>query len=271
MPHRKYFFKYLKVLIVVLTIFVAVKALEALKEYSYIGLGTPATNTITVSGKGEILAEPNIADFTFTVSEDGTTAEEAQNKATTKNNAALDAVKAAGVADTDIKTLSYDLSPKYQYSGTACPLVVPNQTNGTYIPPCPPGKQVIVGYTVTQSVEVKVRQIDNASPLLTKIAAIGVSYISGISFVVDNQDALQEQAREKAIADAKDKATVLAKSLGVHLSRIVNFSDNQGPIYYANAYGTDSAQATPASAPTPELPPGQNTITSNVSITYEIN
>lgn len=266
--YRKMFWSYTRIFIIVLTIFVGIKAIEGLKEYSYIGNGVIATNTITVSGKGEIMAKPDIANFSFSVVEDGKTAKEAQDKATTKSNSALNAIKVAGVEDKDVKTLSYDLSPKYEWRQTACPQSMP--ASGV-VYPCPGGKQTIIGYTVSQTIEVKVRKIDDASALLTKITAVGVSNISGINFVVDDQDALAEQAKEKAIALAKDKAKILAEQLGVRLGRIINFSDqNSGPIYYAKAYGVDSLGMGGETAPAPQLPAGENKITSNVSITYEI-
>lgn len=258
-------FKYVKVLVIVLIAFVAVKAIGGLKEFSYIGRGTPAVNVLTVSGKGEVMAKPDIAQFTFTISEEAKTAKEAQDKASVKNNTAIDAVKSAGVDDKDIKTLSYDLSPKYEWQQTACP----QSSTGAYIP-CSGGKSIIVGYTVTQTIEVKVRKIDDASALLTKITSAGASNISGINFVVDDQDKLTAQAKEKAIADAQAKAEALAKQLGVSLARIVSFSDDQGgPIYYAKSYATADAMGV-MSAPAPQLPTGENKITSNVSITYEI-
>ena len=265
---KRNFFKYGKILVIILIAFIAAETVNALKENSYIGRGTPAVNVITVSGKGEIMAKPDIADFTFTISQDGKTAEQAQNAATLKSNAALAAVKAAGVEDKDVKTLSYDLSPKYEYQNTVCP----QDSSPKGIVYCPPGRSTIVGYTVTQNIEVKVRKIDDASPLLTKITAAGASNISGISFVVDDQDALMEQAKGLAIADAKAKAQALAKQLGVSIARVVSFSDEQGgPIYYAKAYATDSMAGGAPSVPTPQLPSGENKITSNVMITYEIH
>ncbi len=260
--HKHHLFKFLKVLIIVLTVFVGLKALNTIKEYGYIGRGVVATNVITVSGKGEILATPNIADFSFSVSQDAKTAQDAQDTVSTKSSAILAAVKSAGVDDKDVKTLSYDLSPKYEYSSVAC---VPGML-------CPQGKQIIVGYTVTETVEVKVRKIDDASALIAKITTLGASNISDVSFTVDNQDSLTDQARAQAITDAQTKAKTLAHELGVHLGDVVNFSDNSGgPIYYAKAMSADNLSGGALEAPVPNIPSGQNTITSNVSITYEIN
>ena len=86
---------------------------------------------------------------------------------------------------------------------------------------------------------------------------------------VDDQDALNAQARDKAISNAKAKADVLAKSLGVSIVRVVGFSENgSGPVYYAKTMS--AGMAMDAVAPAPEIATGQNKITSNVSITYEI-
>ena len=263
-----------KVFLIVLSIFVGLKAIGALKEYKYIGRGNNApVNTITVQGTGEVIATPDTADFSYTISEDAATAAAAQDKAATKANAVLAAVKAAGVDAADIKTTSYNLSPKYEYTQTGAQSNVMIACPYNYGTPCPPtGRQTITGYTVSESVDVKVRKIDDAGALIAKITALSVSSVSGVNFVVDKPEAIQDQAKAKAIADAQAKAKVLAKELGVSLSRIANFSDSSGPIYYGKSYAMDSTAssgATPAPV-TPDLSIGQNTVTSNVSITYEI-
>ena len=98
----------------------------------------------------------------------------------------------------------------------------------------------------------------------------GVSNLSGPNFTIDNQDSLQMQARKKAIDDAKTKAQSLARDLGVSLGKISSFSDSNGgyPMMYA-AKDSMSAGVAPTTAPA-VIPKGQNTISSDVTITYEI-
>lgn len=93
--------------------------------------------------------------------------------------------------------------------------------------------------------------------------------MSGLSFTVSDQNALQEQAQQKAIAEAQGKAQALAKSLGVQLVGIVGFSENnnQGGIY-PMAYAASSNGA--VAAPAPSIQAGQSTIKDDVTITYEI-
>ena len=135
---------------------------------------------------------------------------------------------------------------------------------------CRPGSQTLRGYQVTQTLEVKVRDTNKAGELLSGVGSKGASQVSSLSFTTDNPDAIQAEARTKAIADAKSKADELAKELGVSIVRVVGFNENGNyPIYYAKTMSAGMGAADSA-APAPELPVGQNKITSNVSVTYEI-
>jgi uncharacterized protein YggE len=102
------------------------------------------------------------------------------------------------------------------------------------------------------------------------LGTLGVSDLNGPNFSIDNEDALKAQARKEAIDDAQTKAKALAKDLGVSLGRIANFSESGNyptPMYYAKDARVSSAglEAAPA-----QIPKGENTITSDVTITYEI-
>ena len=246
--------------LVLLAVFLGAKVLNTIKEYSYIGRGTYAANVITVSGTGEVFTIPDTGSFYFSVTEEGKTVGDAQTKASTKINAIIDAVKAMGLAEKDIKTTGYNSYPKYDY--------VLNQicANGY----CPPSKQVLIGYEVSQTISVKVRKTADAGAVLTKVGSLGATNISGLDFVVDDMDAVNAQARDKAIVDAKDKAKILSKSLGIKLVKIVNFyevSNNPGPIYYgmeSKGMGGDTAPVLP------QVPAGENKTVSNVTITYEV-
>jgi uncharacterized protein YggE len=248
--------------LVLLAIFLAAESVNVFKANSYIGRGVYAVNTISVSGKAEVFAVPDIGSFSFSVTEEGKTMREAQEKESKKMNAILDAVKAMKVAEKDVKTTGYNSYPKYEYSQTACV-----QTYPSY---CPPGKQVLTGYEVSQTISVKIRKTDEAGAVLTKVGDLGADNISGLEFVVDDMDKVQAEARDKAIKDAKDKADVLAESLGVKLVKIVSFNENGYQPYYAmDAYAGKAVMS--ESAPVaPQTPVGENTITSNVSITYEV-
>ena len=251
-----------------LGIFLIIAAIGEIKGLQYIGSGVPATNTISVSGEGDVFAVPDTAEFTFSVDVTAADVAAAQASATTKANAVIDYLKAQGIADADIQTTDYSINPQYSYQQAACPNVP--VSNGTAVSTiyCPPGKQTLTGYEVMQTVSVKVHDTSKAGTLLSGVGSKGATNISGLSLTVSNQDALQIQARGKAITDAKAKAEVLAKSLGVTLVRIVGYSDNSGPVYYPKAMALDSTAG--ASAPAPESPTGQHKLTDDVTVTYEI-
>jgi hypothetical protein len=199
---------------------------------------------------------------------------DAQAKATDKVNAALAVVRAAGVADKDIQTQYYSINPHYEYQNAVCPTYASAGSVGSMMPTpvyCPPGKQTLTGYDVSQSVSVKLRDLSKAGALLTSLGSAGVENLNGPSFDVDNPDMVQSQARAAAITDAQSKAKALAGQLGVRLVRIVSFTENNNsyprPVMYAMG-ATDSISA--KAAPVPEVPTGQQKVTDNVTITYEI-
>ncbi len=250
--------KLIALFIIIVSLYFLAKFINEVKQGQYIGAGVAASNTIQVTGTGDVFAIPNIANITVTVTADGKTVKEAQDSATTKNNQSMDILKSNGVDTKDIQTVGYNSSPKYETNSTVC-----TQYG------CPPSQSKIVGYTVTQTNSVKVRDTNAVGKILADLGNVSGVQVSGPDFTIDNDTAVKAEARTKAIDDAKAKADELAKELGVHLVRIVAFSESGNyPIYYAKTMSAmDSAGA---AAPTPEISAGQNKISSNVTITYEI-
>ena len=242
-----------------LALFLFVGTLSELKSYRFIGSGVTATNTITVSGEGEVFAVPDTATFSVSVRETAKQVKDAQDAATKKGNDIIAYLKQGGIDEKDIKTIDYNISPQYEWRRAVC-------TNDGY---CPSGKQILTGYQVSQTLVVKVRDTKKAGDLLSGVGSRGATEVSGLSFTIDDEDALKTAARDKAIAKAKGKAEVLAKSLGVSLVRVVGFNENEGggPIYYAKAMGIAMDSV---SSPAPEIPVGQNKIISSVNLIYEI-
>lgn len=246
----------------ILTLFLLIVSFKELKSISYVGVNPSSPNVITVTGTGDAVSTPDIASFSFTVSETAKTVVEAQDMASKKINATLKAIKDGGVADKDIKTTSYNINPHYEYQNSVC------SSYG-----CPPSKSILTGYDVSQGTSVKVRDIKKAGELLATVGSQNVKYISDLNFSVDEPDAVKAKAREEAIAKAQDKAKVLAKQLGVSLVKIVSFSEDNGGYYPRPVYGMGGADmmTTKAASVAPEISVGEDKVTSNVTITYEIN
>jgi uncharacterized protein len=241
-----------------LALFLFMQTLDLLMR----GIGraeTYPTNTITVEGTGEATAIPDIATISYTVTERGATVAAAQEASTAKTDAALAFLKGAGIEEKDIKTTSYNVSPEYEYQ------------NPCYVGDCPAySNPRIIGYTVSQSIEVKVRETSKAGEVLQGLGNTGVQNIYGPNFTVDDTDAAREEARAEAIAEAREKAKNLAKDLGVSLGRVVSFYEAT-PGYPAYGYGGMMDMAMEAkNVAAPTLPVGESETQVTVNITYEI-
>jgi uncharacterized protein YggE len=213
-------------------------------------------NTITVSGTGEIVVKPDIATVSFGVTAENLDVAKAQTESATKINNIIAFLKTKGVEEKDIKTTNYSIYPRYNYVGAT-----------TYYPYT--GRQVLAAYVISQNIEVKIRNIADAGAVLTGVGEFGVTDVSGLTFTVDNQDAVKDQARDLAITDAKAQAKVLANGLGVKLVKITSFSEGGNyPVYYAMDKAAVSGMGGGVVAP--QIPTGENKITSTVSVTYEI-
>lgn len=259
------------------SLFLLVQVLAGLKGLPNIGKNPNQYPTIVVSGTGEAYAIPDIATFSFSVTESASTVKQAQDNANVKINKALAVVKDSGVDDKDVQTTNYNVYPKYEYSSAYCPQPVSPMSgsvgsagvSSSAVIYCPPGKQTLTGYEVDQTITVKVRDTTKVGDLVTKVGALGVSNISGVQFTVDKPEQYEAQARTQAINNAKAKAKELAKELGVSLGKIIDYNENGiNPMYgFEKSAGVMSNAAVPQPA---TLPQGQSKITSDVSITYEI-
>lgn len=239
-----------------LGLFLVAQFINTVKSNKYIGAGVASANTISVSGKGEVKAVPDIATVYVTIREQGKDQKDASGKMASKERAVLSAIRNLGVDDKDIKTTSSSVNPQYARGPAVVCL--------TY--PCPEQKQEIIGYEAYENLEVKVRKTEDAGKITVAVSASGAEF-SGPNYALDDDAKYQDEARELAIKDAKEKAETLAKQLGVKIVRIASFSENGNyPMYYTK---TEAAMSTPM-GDIPEMPAGQNTITSNVNITYEI-
>ncbi len=260
---KKLIVKFVSIFLGVATVFVAVKALAELRSYQYIGRAPGTVNVVTVSGVGEANVRPDIAEISFAITAEGVKVADVQKKAADVEKKVLAFLKEKGIADKDVKTNNYSLSPRYEYRQALC--------TPTYCPPS--GVRTLSGYDVRQDILVKVRAIDEAGAIVGGLGTLGVTDLSGVTLTVDDADKVKREARAAAIKDAKQKAESLAEDLGVSLTHIVSFSDNNGgPVYPLGAnkmeFGMGGDSAT---APAPTLPVGENTYRSTVTITYEID
>lgn len=242
------------------------------KEFQFIGRDMPGEQTtIAVDGEGEAFAKPDIATITFSVTEEKKTAAEARKVVDDKVAAILAYLKEQGIdvgdnEGKDIKTTSYSLYPKHEWQETKVMCI-------SYPCPQPPGKQVLIGYEVSQSIDVKVRDLDKVGAVVGGLADKGATNMYGPNFMVEDEGGVKAAARNEAIKKAKAKAEALADELGVKLVRIVSFNEGGVYPYYNYGKGGDmramSVMEEGALMPA-EIPVGENKFVSNVTIVYEI-
>ena len=213
--------------------------------------------TFSVDGKGEIDTVPDLASFSATVvTEGGTNVAEVQTANTEKMNKINTFLKEQGVDAKDLKTSNYNLSPRYSSNpcvGNVCP------------------QPEINGYTVSQSLDVKVRDSAKIGDLLSGVVQNGANSVSGVRFVVDDDTDSKNAARKDAIAEAKEKAKSIAKAGGFRLGKIVSLYESAGPVTpYAYGMGGDMEMSAMKTAVAPAIEPGTNETEVQVTITYEI-
>jgi len=231
--------------------------------WSYVGTYSktvePGTyRSFSVSGEGKVVAVPDVAQFTFSViTEGGTDIAKLQQSNTAKVNKAIEFVKANSVDKKDVQTEGYNLNPRYQ-------------TYGCRQGVCPPSE--IVGYTITQTVSVKVRNFEKIGEVLGGVIQNGANSTSQLNFTIDDPTAMENKAREEAIVKAKAKAEAIASAGGFRVGRLLSISDSGYPRpYYGYGMGGESMVKTADSFAPPTIEAGSQDVRVTVSLTYEID
>lgn len=216
--------------------------------------------SFAVSGEGRVVAVPDVALFSFSViTEGGQNLADLQKDNTAKVNRAIDFVKSQSVSDKDIKTEQYNVSPRYEYS--SCP-----RDGGI----CPPPR--IVGYTITQTVSVKIRDFEKIGEALAGVVTNGANSVTDITFTIDDQTVLENKARTEAIEKAKMKAEAVARAGDFRLGRLISLEEGfypPTPYYAYGRGGAETALAKDAYA-APAIEPGSQDVMVTVTLRYEI-
>ena len=224
---------------------------------------TNQTNLFSASGEGKATAVPDQATVDAGVTQQGTTVADTQNKVNTQTQKIITDIKKLGISDKDIKTTNYSVNPNYSGSnGGAQPMIYP---------PVPAGGQTITSYSVTQNLEINVKDLTKVNKVIDTATANGANIVGGANFTFSDelQSKLENQARIQAVNDAKNKAQNLAQAAGIHLGRVVNVVEGGSGFPVPMAMKANEATGTTdTSAPT-TVTPGENSITIDVTIYYE--
>ncbi len=211
---------------------------------------TPIEHTIFVEGIGKVTMSPDVAVMTFGISSTSKTISEAQKQNTTLMNTLIEKIKATGVVDADLQTKDYSAYEKLEWNA---------QTQ----------KSESAGWVVSQSLAVKIRDVQKISMIVEIAGQNGSTSISGPTFTVDDQSTYEASAREKALAEAKQKAETIAQTLGLEIDRVVSYSeykeDTNGPIFYAD---TKEGMGGGVTSSAPSIQTGTQEIRLHVTVTY---
>lgn len=206
---------------------------------------TDATRTINVSGEGRVSMTPDVAVLNLGVNMRDPQLATAQSNATATMNAVRDALRAAGVAERDIQTSQYSVYVEQDY----------NQPN-----------QPVIGYVVTQMVTAKVRQIDQAGETIQAAVDAGANQISGIWFTLEDTSDAIRQARERAVADARERAEHLARLANATLGPVQTISEGYSTPGAPVPYAADAVAERAAGAPS--IDAGTMEVVVSVSVSY---
>jgi uncharacterized protein len=210
---------------------------------------------VGVTGQAKVAYTPDTANINLGIQVEKTPkAEDALKQLNGTMNAVIAAIKKAGIGDQDIQTQNYTLSPYYE--------MVKERSE-------------LSGYTANQSLIVKVRDLDKNPDAPAKIIAAasgaGINQVNGIGFESSRILELKEEARLKALGDAKAKAGTLAATLGISLGKIVGWWENYVPVDYTNAGMYDGKGGMGGGGISdPSLPVGARELTVEVTVNYLI-
>ena len=240
-----------------LVLFVALLVVQKISDLKTSFGGNMASNTIAVTGMGKIEATPDLATVTLGVTSQGASAADVQSQNDTKINQVIAYIKQQGVPDSDIMTSAINLYPQQTYNNNNTPK--------------------ITGYEADQTVTVKVEGVDKSTTVLDNVidgsVTNGANEVDGVNLSLQDPSALQEQAQEAAIADAKQKAQKLADAAGLNLGKVVSVSESAGnfpsPLPFSPAMALSAGQASNSVAPTVQT--GSQEIDETMTVTFNVN
>jgi uncharacterized protein YggE len=208
----------------------------------------PPPPSITVIGQGLVAAVPDMARVTAGVVTQGRNAKEANDANSAQMTAAINGLKAAGIAARDIATLNYGIQPLYTQQ--------PGPRNE------PPR---ISGYQVSNTLSIRVRDLARLGDILDRLVSLGINQVGGIELTLAEPQAKLDEARRAAVADARRKATLYAEALNVRLGRVLAVGENgqERPVPMVMRSQAMAADRVPIEA-------GEREMGATVSVTFEI-
>ncbi|HEY2158270.1 MAG TPA: SIMPL domain-containing protein [Isosphaeraceae bacterium] len=213
--------------------------------------------SLSVVGHGKVAAVPDVADINIGVVTHGPTAKDALRSNSEAMEGLQNVLKERGIAAKDIETKQIQVNPVYSHPDPRGP-----RAGEEYVPK-------VVGYRVTNSVEVTVREIAKLGEMLDAVVVAGANQVTGIAFRVDKPEQLLDQARKLAMADAKRKAELLAGEAGIVLGPARHIIEAGGMPPRPTMLGGGAPQMMMARSAAP-VAAGEQELSVSVQVSYSI-
>lgn len=210
---------------------------------------TIAGTRLDITATGEVSRVPDLAIISAGVVTRSANASGAMQQAAARMARVRAALREAGIADRDIQTSNVSLSPNYVYAKDQPPR--------------------ISGYSASNQVNVRFRDIGSTGKILDALVAEGANQISGPNLTIDKPEAALDEARTKAVATARARAELYARSLGMRIVRVVSVSESGGyappPPMPPMVMMAERSQAVDT-----RIDPGEQKLQVSVSMTFEL-
>lgn len=209
--------------------------------------GTPAEGSIIVSGTGRVAVSPDVADLRLGVVVTRPTVDAARVEAASTMTAILAALDTAGVERRDVRTSLVSVQPRYDYRDGKAPL--------------------LTGYEISELVEVTVRDLERVGDVIDGTLAAGATRLDDLSFRVADPTAAEREARQRAMAEARARADVLAEAAGISVTGVVGIVEGGAapPVPLPRMKAERMMMAADVSTP---VEAGTTEITVSVTVTY---
>jgi uncharacterized protein YggE len=210
---------------------------------------TPSDGTLlSISAQAEARRVPDVATLSAGVVTQAADANAAMRANATQMDKVMAAIKAAGIAERDIRTSGISLNPQYKY--------VENQS------------PTITGYQASNTVDLKVRDVARLGKVLDALVASGANQVNGPNFEIDQPEPVYDQARRDALQKAQARAEMYAKALGLKVRRIVSISEGGG--YRPPMPMPMMAMARAKNESDTSVAPGETTLTATLDVVFEL-
>jgi uncharacterized protein len=212
--------------------------------------GTPVSS-IRVTGNARVTTKPDRAQIDLGVITRAATSQTAAAENARSVDAVLAAVRPAAGPGAQLKTVSYSLYPNYRS----------HVSSGS-------GEQTIDGYTATNVVRVTLDDLAKVGAVIDAATKAGSNDVRGIQFTLRDEDAVKSEALRQAARQARAKADVLADTLGLKVTRILEVSENG--VHFAPIFAPRALAATASASVATPVESGTLDVTADVSLTVEV-